>query len=154
MLMRSQMPPHLRTPPHPLRNTTAPKSKITVRKRRLRLHRRLRLRWCRRHARDRGATRHRYGGRNSNRSSGGGDGSGGGGGDGDRGGGGDWGNGFLGAAVVLVDFQGVDEPIRRGEGRGGSLDIVFADGVLGGAGATGPDVAGPVAAEGDVEDLG
>jgi len=54
----------------------------------------------------------------------------------------------------LVDFDGVDGPVGVGEGARVVLDEGGAGGGSGGAGARGPGVAGPVAAEGVVEDLG
>jgi len=59
------------------------------------------------------------------------------------------------ARAILVDLEGVDAPVGTLEGRGVVLDIRVAGTSVGRAGAAGPDgaVAGPVAAEGDVEDL-
>lgn len=55
--------------------------------------------------------------------------------------------------VGLVDLERVDGPVRVLEGRGVVLDEVLAGGGLGSAGGVvGPDVSGPVAAEGGVED--
>jgi hypothetical protein len=56
-------------------------------------------------------------------------------------------------AVVLVDPERVDAPVRLGKGR----RVVLHEGVAGAgpgrAGAAAPDVAGPVTAEGDIKDL-
>lgn len=53
----------------------------------------------------------------------------------------------------MIDFDGVDGPERFSESAGVVSDEVGAGGGFGGAGAGGPDVAGPVAAEGRVENL-
>lgn len=52
-----------------------------------------------------------------------------------------------------VDLEGVDLPVRGLESRRVVLDKVVASVSLAGAGSTAPDIAGPVTAEGDVEDL-
>lgn len=57
------------------------------------------------------------------------------------------------AAAVLVDLERVDAPVGALEGGGVVLDEGVAGGGVGGAAAAGPDVAGPIATEGDVEDL-
>lgn len=57
------------------------------------------------------------------------------------------------AAAVLVDLQRVDAPVCALEGCGVVLDEGVAGGGVGGAASAGPDVAGPVTAECDVEDL-
>lgn len=58
-----------------------------------------------------------------------------------------------GSAAGLVDFEGVDGPEGVGEGGGVVGHEVLAGVGLGGAGGGSPSVAGPVAAEGGVEDL-
>lgn len=59
------------------------------------------------------------------------------------------------ARAILVDLEGVDAPVGTLEDRRVVLDVRVAGASVGGARAAGPDgaVAGPVAAEGDVEDL-
>lgn len=59
------------------------------------------------------------------------------------------------ARAILVDLEGVDAPVGTLENRRVVLDVRVAGASVGGARAAGPDgaVAGPVAAEGDVEDL-
>lgn len=54
---------------------------------------------------------------------------------------------------VLVDFERVDAPVGLFEGCGVVLDVRVAGACLRGAGVRWPDGAGPVAAEGYVEDL-
>lgn len=60
---------------------------------------------------------------------------------------------MLRAATLLVDLERVDAPVCLGEGGGVVLDVGVAGASLGGTGTRGPDVASPVTAEGDVEDL-
>lgn len=59
------------------------------------------------------------------------------------------------ARAILVDLEGIDAPVGALEGRRVVLDVRVAGASVGRARAAGPDgaVAGPVAAEGDVEDL-
>lgn len=52
----------------------------------------------------------------------------------------------------LIHLDRVDQPVRVLEGGWVVLDVGVARGRLGGAAAAGPDVPGPVAAEGGVED--
>jgi hypothetical protein len=59
----------------------------------------------------------------------------------------------LGAATLLVDLERVDAPVGLGEGGWVVLDIGVAGASLGGTATRGPDIAGPVTAEGNVEDL-
>lgn len=54
----------------------------------------------------------------------------------------------------MVDFEGVDGPVGVREGTRVVLHEVGAGGGPGGAGTGRPGVAGPVTAEGVVEDLG
>lgn len=54
---------------------------------------------------------------------------------------------------ILVDLERVNEPVRLREDGGVISDEVCACGCLGGAVGRAPDVAGPVAAEGYIEDL-
>lgn len=57
------------------------------------------------------------------------------------------------AATVLVDLERVDAPVGIGEGGRVVLDVGVASAGLGGTATRRPDAAGPVTAEGDVEDL-
>src|SRR5689334_1447492 len=54
---------------------------------------------------------------------------------------------------MLVDLEGVDEPVDITKGAGVLLDVVVAGACIAGARARRPDRACPVTAEGDVEDL-
>lgn len=59
----------------------------------------------------------------------------------------------LGAATLLIHLERVDSPVGLGESRGIVLDVGVAGAGLGGTATRGPDVAGPVTAESNVEDL-
>jgi len=54
--------------------------------------------------------------------------------------------------ALLVDLEGIDFPVSLFEVGGIVGHVVVAGACLGGAGTRGPCVAGPVAAEGDIED--
>jgi hypothetical protein len=60
---------------------------------------------------------------------------------------------MLGAATLLVHLERVDAPVSIGESGGVVLDVGVASASLGGTATRRPDVAGPVTAEGNVEDL-
>lgn len=55
--------------------------------------------------------------------------------------------------LFLVNLEGVDEPVGFIKGRRVVLDVVFAGVSVRGAGTGGPDLTGPVTAEGYIEDL-
>lgn len=59
----------------------------------------------------------------------------------------------LGAATFLVHLERVDAPVGLGESGGVILDVGVACAILGGTATRRPDVAGPVTAESNVEDL-
>jgi hypothetical protein len=59
----------------------------------------------------------------------------------------------LGAATLLVHLERVDAPVGLGESGGVVLDVGIAGASLGGTATRRPDVAGPVTAESNVEDL-
>lgn len=59
----------------------------------------------------------------------------------------------LGGVAVLVDLERVDAPVRLLEGGWILAHKVVAGAGFGGAAASGPGGAGPVAAESDIEDL-
>lgn len=60
----------------------------------------------------------------------------------------------LGGGAILVDLETVDAPVGLLESSGVVADVVIAAAVESGAdGVCAPDLAGPLATEGDIEDL-